>query len=265
LVKVLQLIADTDGDPISLPKGASVSRRPKLTYANVMATIAVFIALGGSAYAAGKIRADDIAHGAVETGSLHQRAVTSGKLAIGAVTENQIADGAVGIQEISAAAQKTLEAGTEGKRGPEGKQGERGPEGKEGPRGDRGLEGAEGPQGEPGPQGAEGKAGAEGARGPQGEPGRAEEYVVVEADGASPRSRGLGEIFKLGTGRYCVGFFSSDSPDAPIATPIGDGSERVSIAVQPDGCGGNGTSNLVTTWVGASETPHDSAFVIAQP
>jgi hypothetical protein len=40
-------------DPV---RGGAMKRlRPKLTYANVMATIAVFIALGGASYAATKL------------------------------------------------------------------------------------------------------------------------------------------------------------------------------------------------------------------
>jgi hypothetical protein len=65
--------------------------RTKLTYANVTATLAVFLALGGGAYAATRIHARDIASGAVRTRAIHARAVTSGKIAIGAVRGNQVA------------------------------------------------------------------------------------------------------------------------------------------------------------------------------
>lgn len=70
--------------------------RAHLTYANVVATLALLLAVGGgAAYAASKITAGDIAAGAVHTAALHKRAVTSGKLALGAVRSNQIANGAV--------------------------------------------------------------------------------------------------------------------------------------------------------------------------
>jgi hypothetical protein len=80
--------------------------RAHLTYANVMATIAVFCVLaGGGAYAASKIDTPDIANkavtgkkidtGAVTTGKLHSRAVTSDKLADGAVQPRNLSESAV--------------------------------------------------------------------------------------------------------------------------------------------------------------------------
>ena len=94
--------------------------RSKLTYANVTATLALFLALaGGTAYAAGKIQSSEIAAGAVTTANLAQRSVTSGKLAIGAVSENQIADGPVGLQQISTTARTAL-AGAQGPKGETG-------------------------------------------------------------------------------------------------------------------------------------------------
>ncbi|HEY1853136.1 MAG TPA: hypothetical protein VGG40_00985 [Solirubrobacterales bacterium] len=80
-------------------------KRPRLTYANVVATLALFLAVGGSAaFAASKIQSSDIAAGAVKTSGLHKRAVTSGKLATGAVRSNQIADGAVSAPQIATGA-----------------------------------------------------------------------------------------------------------------------------------------------------------------
>jgi hypothetical protein len=85
--------------------------RPRLTYANIISTLALFLALsGGGAYAASKVRSDDLARNAVKPvnlapGSVHtakilKRAITSGKLAVGAVRGNQIADGAVSAKQI---------------------------------------------------------------------------------------------------------------------------------------------------------------------
>jgi hypothetical protein len=85
--------------------------RPRLTYANVVSTLALFLALGGgAAYAAGKIHSDDIAGkavksaniapGAVHTSKVSKRAITTGKLAVGAVRSNQIADGVVSSRQI---------------------------------------------------------------------------------------------------------------------------------------------------------------------
>jgi hypothetical protein len=80
--------------------------RSRLTYANVMSTIAVFAVLGGGgAYAAQKIGAKDIKKNAVRakhvkqnqigTKHLKKRAVTGAKIATGAVTTTKLADSAV--------------------------------------------------------------------------------------------------------------------------------------------------------------------------
>ena len=50
--------------------------RPKLTYANVMATIAVFVALGGSSYAALRIGSDDIVNNSVRGKDVRNRTLT---------------------------------------------------------------------------------------------------------------------------------------------------------------------------------------------
>jgi hypothetical protein len=69
-----------------------MKEKPRLTYANVVSTVALCLALsGGVALAAGK----------VHTSGIFKRAVTSGKLALGAVRSNQIADGAVSARQIA--------------------------------------------------------------------------------------------------------------------------------------------------------------------
>jgi hypothetical protein len=86
--------------------------RPHFTYANIVSTLALFLALsGGAAFAAGKIHSGDIAAkavksanlapGAVHTSNLFKRAITSGKLALGAVHGNQIVDGGVGAKQVA--------------------------------------------------------------------------------------------------------------------------------------------------------------------
>jgi hypothetical protein len=80
-----------------------MARKPRLTYANVVSTLALFLALGGgAALAASRIHSADIAPGAIHAANLHKRAVSSGKLALGAVRSNQIADGAVSSAQIGA-------------------------------------------------------------------------------------------------------------------------------------------------------------------
>lgn len=97
--------------------------RRHFTYANVMSTIGVFIALGGTSYA--------VARNSIGTPQLRDNAVTSAKVRNGALTAKDLAASVLG----SVA---------------------RGPRGPEGPTGLIGPTGAIGPIGPPGPAAAEG-------------------------------------------------------------------------------------------------------------
>ncbi|HEX6666331.1 MAG TPA: hypothetical protein VF081_07030 [Solirubrobacterales bacterium] len=90
--------------------------RPKLNYSNVIATMALFIALGGVAVAAGlpknSVGPNQLKRGAVTSGKLRKGAVTSGKLGpksvvagkLGpnAVTPGNIGNGAVTSSKLAA-------------------------------------------------------------------------------------------------------------------------------------------------------------------
>jgi hypothetical protein len=73
--------------------------RPQLNYANVIATIALFVALGGAAVAAGlpkkSVGPQQLKPGAVTTKALHRKAVTGGKIAPRAVTAGKLGPFAV--------------------------------------------------------------------------------------------------------------------------------------------------------------------------
>ena len=88
-------------------------RRRRLTYANVAATLALFLTLsGGAVWAADKITSKQIGKGAVKTKNLAKSAVkaknlakksvTSAKLAKGAVTNAKLGDGSVNFAKIAA-------------------------------------------------------------------------------------------------------------------------------------------------------------------
>lgn len=70
--------------------------RARLSYANVMATIALFIALGGSAYAALKVPKNSIG-----TKQLKNGAVTNSKLATGAVDASKVKAGSLTGSQIN--------------------------------------------------------------------------------------------------------------------------------------------------------------------
>lgn len=67
--------------------------RKRLTYANVMSSIAVFMVLGGAAYAAKKIGTGQLKANAVTTAKIKKNAVTTAKIKNGAVNFAKIANG----------------------------------------------------------------------------------------------------------------------------------------------------------------------------
>jgi hypothetical protein len=73
--------------------------RPRLTYANVIASLALFIALGGAAVAAGvpnnSIGPNQIKKGAVTAKAIRKQAVTAGKIAPKAVVAGKLGPNAV--------------------------------------------------------------------------------------------------------------------------------------------------------------------------
>lgn len=95
--------------------------RRHLTYANVVASLALFLALGGAAFAA-----TQLPRNSVGTGQLKPEAVTSGKIA--KKTRNQL-------------------RGATGPQGPQGKTGKAGAKGATGARGATGATGAKGANG----------------------------------------------------------------------------------------------------------------------
>lgn len=110
-----------------------MTRRPRMSYANVVSTIALFVALGGVSYAAVKLPA-------------------------GSVGSAQIKNGAVGSKKLAAAVRRAIaKRGPAGPAGPAGATGARGPQGDPGPPGAPGeacaptTPACRGPQGPAGP------------------------------------------------------------------------------------------------------------------
>lgn len=71
--------------------------RGKLTYANVVATIALFLALSG----ASALAASQLAKNSVGTKQLKSNAVTAAKIKTGAVTSPKVAAGAIGAAQLA--------------------------------------------------------------------------------------------------------------------------------------------------------------------
>lgn len=97
--------------------------KPHLSYANVMATIAVFVALGGTSYAATKL-----ARNSVGSTQIRSKAVGASELRSRSVTSSKIRPGAVTARSLSSSARGTLR-GAQGPAGPVGPGGPAGPPG----------------------------------------------------------------------------------------------------------------------------------------
>ena len=110
--------------------------RNRLTYANVTASLALFIALGGGAYAATQLPKDSVG-----TAQIKKNAVTGAKIKSSAVSSSDVKNGSL------------LAADFAGGQLPSGAQGATGPAGPKGDKGDAGTNGTNGTNGTTGPRG----------------------------------------------------------------------------------------------------------------
>jgi len=88
-------------------------RKPPITYANVTATLALVLALGGTSYAAAKlpknsVSSKQIAANAVRSPDVKDGALTGADLGDGSLTGADVKDGALGAGELDPAAVTTF-------------------------------------------------------------------------------------------------------------------------------------------------------------
>jgi hypothetical protein len=96
--------------------------RERLSYANVIATLALFAALGlGTAYAADKIGSKDIAKNAIKSKHIKAGNVKNADLAPGAVDSAKVADSSLLTKDFAAG---QLPRGPQGDQGPRGQMGD---------------------------------------------------------------------------------------------------------------------------------------------
>lgn len=100
--------------------------RHRLSYASVMATIAVFVALGGSSYAAVKITGKDVRDNSLTGADVRNNSLKSADVRNGSLLSSDFKAG-------------ELPSGVQGAPGPRGEQGPAGPPGEKGPKGDAGT------------------------------------------------------------------------------------------------------------------------------
>ena len=119
----------------------SIIRRLSRRHGTAVAYLALFAALGGSAYAA--------------------VTVTGKNIKDGTITGKDVKNRSLGTSKLSPRAVSSL-TGDRGPEGPQGPQGQRGPQGPAGPIGQTGPKGDTGPGGPAGPTGAQGPSGISG-------------------------------------------------------------------------------------------------------
>ncbi|MBF6620496.1 MAG: hypothetical protein ITG02_09740 [Patulibacter sp.] len=128
----------------SSPHDPSVApRRRRISSAHVMAGAALFIALGGTSYAAVSLPKNSVG-----SAQLRKNAVASSDIRKNAVTSAKVRNGTLGVADLSKGAVASLRT--------------------PGPAGPAGPAGAVGAVGAPGPTGAQGPGGPQGPAGPAG-------------------------------------------------------------------------------------------------
>jgi hypothetical protein len=144
----------------------------------VIALIALFVAMGGSTYAAVNLPANSIGTKHLKNGAVTALKVKKGSLLASNFKPGQLPKGPKGDAGptgppgpkgdtgVPGATGAKGDAGATGATGPQGSTGERGPMGPQGPAGPQGAPGPKGNTGSTGPQGPQGDAGATGPMGP---------------------------------------------------------------------------------------------------
>jgi hypothetical protein len=143
-------------------------RLPRLTFANIVAVICLFVVLGGSSAAQPAVRAAAslITGKQIKNGTLTGRDVRNSSLTGADVRDGSLFAGDFKPGQLPAAAK-----GEQGPAGPAGPTGAAGPIGPAGPKGDTGATGPTGPAGPKGDTGATGPTGPAGPKGDTGPPG----------------------------------------------------------------------------------------------
>jgi hypothetical protein len=83
-----------------------------LSFSNVIAVIALFVALGGAAYAGTKINGKTIVNKSIGGGKLKNETITANKIKKGTITSAQIAPGSINSTQINVATLTTVPSAT---------------------------------------------------------------------------------------------------------------------------------------------------------
>jgi Collagen triple helix repeat (20 copies) len=183
--------------------------RSKLTYANVISTLCLFLVLGGGA--------------AVAAGQLGPNSVGSTQLKNAAVTGPKIKRATIEATKLTQLAIQTL-------------QGQRGPKGATGAKGGAGAKGATGAKGDTGAKGATGQQGSPGVQGPPGNPGAFATVAHTTPptfEGTHPGFTAVERPLSAPTGVYCLTPTNGIDITHPIASSNWSGSLGKGFFVEP--------------------------------
>ena len=109
--------------------------RRRLSYANVIATLALFIALGGSSYAAIKVTGANVKDGSLTGKDVRDASLAGQDLKKDAVTSREVRDGSLLAADFAPGQAPAGAQGPKGDKGDPGEKGERGEKGDRGPAG----------------------------------------------------------------------------------------------------------------------------------
>lgn len=224
--------------------------RERLTYANMMSTVAVMIALGGTSYAAIKLPKNSVGNH-----QLRNNSVTTAKVRNNTLLRKDFKKGQLPIDGV---------AGPKGDPGPAGPPG---PTGAAGPKGDPGPAGPKGDPGVAGPVGPAGPAGPIGPVGPKGDDGTARAYALVQygcVGDACPifRAKNITAVRRPDTGVYCITAVSpSGEPPFDPASDLLIAGVEYQQTVAPQG---NASALATGTYTSGSCNPATEFRVITQ-
>ena len=133
--------------------------RQRITSAHVIATIALFVALSGSSYAAVTIRESQIRNNSIPGSKLKANSIPASKLKNNSIPGTKLRNNTIGRAKLRSDVLTGSGGGNLVTGQSDDEESATGPRGPQGPSGPRGLTGPQGPAGPAGPAGAQGAAG----------------------------------------------------------------------------------------------------------
>lgn len=176
--------------------------------------VALFVALGGTGYAAVKLDANSVGTREIRAGG-----VASSEIRNGSITSTDVKDRSLRATDFAAG----VLSGAAGAAGPAG------------PAGPAGAAGPAGPAGAPGAKGADGSPGTNGTPGADGAAGTARAHAYVDPSScANPgpctplnRAKGITSIARVATGVYCVTATGISEATTPALVQVEAGNTSV--------------------------------------